>query len=646
MRKRVARFFNDLPIARKLLLTAIIPLVALIFLSITTYKSVQTFSQDEEQLNGLYLTQQIAAQYLRLIVDMETGFRGYVLTKQDRYLRPYRAAREEIVTKGDDLERMVAEEQNQKQKIQSVRSLAHQLIKEKEALIQIVKAGSREGAMTYLEKGRGLEVMIRIRGLMAEFDRLEQQRIATRLAQMKEDQTATLLVILVGGVLTFGLMASALYLIARSIAGPLVDLTKVVGASPAGVLAAVPALERADEIGYLTHVMHEMGVQIRRHLDQVAESEAILRVVNQNLSASESKYRGLVDHAPFGIFTTKGWDVTFSNRYNQVLAGLDPDEEVDPATFRKFIHPEDRDRVLSEFAQAVACNQPYETVFRFLHGDGTTRKVLSRRLPIEGAEGSAAPTYIGFNIDVTALDELRIRLSRSERLATLGQVAAGIAHEIRNPLIGIGSTAALLLEELPASDARYPELAVILLETKRLDKIVNQIIDYARPRALVPVPFSLVDLVQEVLKLLDSPINTKLIAVTCDISPQLPLLHADRDQLKQVLLNVVQNSIEAVAAGGALTISAGTLPHDQEIDMVIKIKDNGCGIAADVLARVFEPFFTSGKSHGTGLGLAICRNIIEAHGGDILLTSDAGKGTLVQIILPLRQGPHMQRSQA
>lgn len=632
MRKRVARLFNNLPIARKLLLTSIIPLIALIFLSITTYRSVQTFSQDEEQLNSLYLTQQIAAHYLRMIVDMETGFRGYVLTGQDRYLRPYRAAKEEIVARGDELERMVAEERNQKQKIHNVRSLVHQLVDEKEALIQNVKAGSRRRSVEYIEKGRGLEVMVRIRELMAEFDQLEQQRIVARLTQMKEDQTVTLLVILVGGVLTLGLMASALYLIARSIAGPLVDLTKVVGASPAGTLAAVPALERADEIGYLTHVMHEMGVQIRRHLDQVAESE--------------SKYRGLVDHAPFGIFTTKGWDVTFSNRYNQVLAGLDPNEEVDPATFRKFIHPEDRDRVLTEFAQAVASNQPYETVFRFLHGDGTTRKVLSRRLPIKDAEGSASPNYVGFNIDITALDELRIKLSRAERLATLGQVAAGIAHEIRNPLIGIGSTAALLLEEFPVSDPRHPELGVILRETKRLDKIVNQIIDYARPRALVPVPVAFTDLVQEVLKLLDLPISKKRIEVACDMPPELPLLHADRDQVKQVLLNVVQNSIEAVAEGGIVHISAATLLHDQDTDVVIKIKDNGCGIAADALAHVFEPFFTSGKSQGTGLGLAICRNIIEAHGGDILLTSDVDKGTLVQIFLPLRQGPRTQRAEA
>ena len=271
---------------------------------------------------------------------------------------------------------------------------------------------------------------------------------------------------------------------------------------------------------------------------------------------------------------------------------------------------------------------------------------MSRRLPIKDTEGSSSPHYVGFNIDITVLDELRSELSRAERLANLGRVAAGIAHEIRNPLIGIGSTASLLLEEFPVSDPRYQEVAVILRETKRLDKIVNQIIDYARPRELVPGLVTFTDLVQEILKLLDLPISNKRIEVTCDVSSELPLVYADRDQLKQVLLNVVQNSIEAVAEGGTVHISAGTLPHDQEADVVIRIRDNGCGIATDALAHVFEPFFTRGKSHGTGLGLAICRNIIEAHGGDISLTSDVGKGTLVQIFLPLRQGSRMRRTQA
>ncbi len=411
---------------------------------------------------------------------------------------------------------------------------------------------------------------------------------------------------------------------------------KAVGSSPTWALSSIPALERKDEIGYLTRVMHQMGVQIQSHLEQVARSEAALRVLNDNLSASESKYRGLVDNAPFGIFTTSGTKITFSNRYNQTLAGLDPDHVTDPDTFRQWIHPEDRERVLSEFAQAVETILPYETVFRFLHENGSVRKVLSRRIPIE--QGTPrTPVYIGFNIDITALDQMQTSLSRAERLATLGQVAAGIAHEIRNPLVGIGANAFLLLDEFDVSDPRHADLEMILKETKRLDRIVNQIVDYARPRELAPELCPLDDLLNEAIKLLDSTLTAKRLTVARALPPTLARFQADRDQIKQVLLNVFQNAIDASRNGTAIDLTAVELPRGQQAGIVIKVTDHGVGIPDEALTHVFEPFFTRGKKHGTGLGLAICRNIIESHGGDIQITSEVGKGTSVRIWLPLRQ---------
>lgn len=383
-----------------------------------------------------------------------------------------------------------------------------------------------------------------------------------------------------------------------------------------------------------------MSVQIQDHLSKLEKSESELRVVNQDLSSSESKYRSLVDHAPFGIFTTKGMVVTFSNRYNQFLAGLNPDELMDPASFRTWIHPEDRQRVLSEYAQAVEQGRPYETMFRFLHQDGGVRKVLSRRMPIKDADGQIR-MYQGFNIDITALDQLQERLSRAERLATLGQMAAGIAHEIRNPLVGIGSTASLLLEDTPDSDPRKADLGVILAETKRLDRIVNQIIDYARPREVAPIEFALADLIAETLRLLDAAVTAKHVGVCSMVPPSLPPIHADRDQLKQVLLNLFQNAIEALPDGGRLDITVGWLAQEGESGVVITVADIGCGIAPNDLGHVFEPFFTTGKYHGTGLGLALCRNIIEAHRGDIHLTSEVGQGTSVRVWIPFRQEPQM-----
>lgn len=636
MREYLTRLFNNLPIERKLLLVSAIPLTALILLSAVTYQSVQTVERDEEQLNRLYLTQKSAAQYMRLIVDLETSFRGYVLTLQSPYLRPFRTAQEGIFSVGEELTRMVSDEVPHHSNFLEVQALVKQLIIEKVDLIEAAKKGHRERAFQYMEEGRGRTIMFRIRELMVTFDQLEQQRVVARLGQLSQDRTATLMVILVGGILTLGLVASTLYLIARSIAGPLVGLAKAVGSSPTGSLSNIPVLERKDEIGYLTRVMHRLGVQIQSHLDQVEHSEAALRVLNDNLSSSESKYRGLVDNAPFGIFTTKGTEITFSNRYNQTLAGLDPDHITDPATFRQWIHPEDQERVLSEFAHAVANSQPYETVFRFLHVNGTVRKVLSRRIPLEHGP-TQQPIYIGFNIDITALDQMQTRLSRSERLATLGQVAAGIAHEIRNPLVGIGSNAFLLLDEFDKSDPRHADLEMILKETKRLDRIVNQIIDYARPRELVPALCPLSDLVDEVAKLLDSSLAAKHLRVDKFFSPTIAQLHADRDQIKQVLLNIFQNAIDASLDGAAIDVTAFEVPRGQQAGIVIKVTDHGVGIPDNALAHVFEPFFTSGKRHGTGLGLAICRNIIESHGGDIQVASEAGKGTSVRIWLPLRQ---------
>ena len=630
------RFLANLPIARKLLLVSVIPILALTALSMLTYRSVVAVSDDEEVLTRTYLIQREAEEYMRLVVDLEDGFRGYTLTRQEKFLTPYLIAHNRIFVAGESLKQMVSDRDEQERIAGEVQHLVLRMMTEKDDLIEAIRAGRRNEALQYIEQGRGRALMVSIRERMDRFSRLEQDLLNRELAISSDDRSAMRAVILWGGVLALAMMILALHFIARSITTPLINLAKVVGASSPDSIPDVPMLERRDEIGALTRVMHAMGTQIREHLFKVEKSEAELRALNRNLSASESKYRTLVDHAPFGIFTTHGVALVFSNRHNRILAGLDPDETGDPDSIRQYVHPEDRDRVFTEFARAVEQGQPYETVFRFLRKDGTVRKVLSRRIPIGDADGVPG-TYLGFNVDITALDQMQDRLSRAERLATLGQVAAGIAHEIRNPLVGIGSTASLLLDEMDPSDPRRQELEVILSETKRLDRIVNQIIDYAKPRALMPVAFYVQDLVREAQKLLDAQIAAKRILVNCSIPPTVTQIQADRDQLKQVLLNVLHNAIEASFDGGVLTVTAFEFTRGAEAGMVLNISDKGSGIALVDLPHVFEPFFTRGKRRGTGLGLAICRNIIEAHGGEIHLTSRAGQGTTVRIWLPLRQ---------
>lgn len=627
------RLLDDLPILPKLLLIPAIPFISLIIFSMITYTDVQTFMQDEERLTQLYQTQTRASQYMGAVADLETAFLGYVISENDRYLKRFQEGMSKITDMGMDLKTQLPE--GQQERFEHIRILVSKSFTEKRVLVDEMRSGKRLQAFVFVQEGRSREVMVEIRKWIAAFE-LEQQQITYQaLSQLGYDRTWARLVILGGGLVSLCLVILALALIAHSIATPLAAMSKVVASTSGDLVPAIPVFDRKDEIGDLTRVMQRMSLQIRKDLEEVQHSEAALKKLNAHLSVSEAKYRGLVDHAPLGIFMTKGVRVTFSNRYNQQLAGLDPEQEVDPATFRQRIHPEDRDRFFETFSQAVAEGRPCEMIFRFLHDDGSVRTILSRHVPIMELDSSDV-IYVGFNVDITTLDNLQARLRRSEKLATLGQVAAGIAHELRNPLVGIGSTARVLLDDIDTGDPRKGEVEVILSETRRLDRIVNQIVDYAKPRRLAPTRIDLIRLALDVTHMLAAHLENKRLSVRTTISPMISEFFADRDQLRQVLLNVIDNAIDATPEGGGIIeITAHELFREERPGLVIQVKDEGIGIPADLLPNVFQPFMTSGKRQGTGLGLAICQNIVEAHDGDIYVTSEIGKGTIVGIWLPL-----------
>lgn len=642
MRERFPlKLLDDLPILPKLLLIPAIPLLSLILFSMMTYVDVQNFVHDEDHLALLYQNQQKAARYMRSIADLETAFIGYVTSENEFYFMHFEEGLRGLGKMEEDLTAQLLPQQQQRFK--DIRNLVAASFSEKAMLVERIRSGNRAEAAEYIEAGRSREVMVEIRKWIAQFEQEHDQIAHEELSRLRSDQTWTRFSILGGAVVTLCLVILALALIAHSISTPLSTLSKVVGAMAIEPVPTIPVFDRKDEIGELSRVMNKMSQQIRRDLDEVQQSEATLKKLNVHLSASEAKYRGLVDHAPLGIFMTKGLRVTFSNRYNQQLAGLDPEEQMDPATFRQRKHPDDRDRVSMIFSQAVAEGRPCEMIFRFLLDDGSVRTVLSRRVPIMELE-SEDVVYVGFNVDITTLDNLQLRVRRAEKLATLGQVAAGIAHELRNPLVGIGSTARVLLDEYESGDSKRKEIEVILSETRRLDRIVNQIVDYARPRRLTPTRIDLSRLTDEVGRMLKPRLDGKHLQIKASISPMISEFSADRDQLRQVLLNVADNAIDATPEGGVpIEITAHELFRDERPGLVIQVKDAGIGIARELLPNVFQPFVTSGKRHGTGLGLAICKNIVESHEGDIYVTSEIEKGTIVGIWLPLEQEASLEK---
>ena len=637
---KLTSLFLNLPLAKKLLLVSAVPMVAVLVLSLLTYRSVETFSLDEDHLNEVYHVQSASAEFMRLVVDLETGFRGYVLTQQPQFLQPYQAAKQRVLSLGNSLRQMVSNDLEQRKLVQSVQKNIDLLMSDKDRLIERVKMGHPEEAEKYVEAEKGRLLMLAIREEMARFDRQEVEQLQQALASSAEDRSVLMGVIVGGGALALILLLLPLQLIARSITGPLTTLVNTVEDFSGGTMPKVPVLDRQDEIGNLTRVMNTVGTQIQQHIQQIQQSEQELRGLNQEITSSEAKYRGIVDHAPIGIFTIEQSRVIFSNRQNWILAGRDPAETLDPEQMWEAIHPDEREDVRQAFHDAQTQSEPLERVFRFLHQDGAVRRVLSRAVPINDESGKTM-VYQGFNVDITALEQMRGQLSRAERLATLGQVAAGIAHEIRNPLVGIGSTTSLLLEDFAEGDSRRDDLKTILKETRRLDRIVNQIVDYARPRDLLPVMFQLEELLDESLQVLSDPLHQKGIHVHRYRPSQVNALQADRDQLKQVVLNILQNAIEAMPANGALHLSIAEELYEHHQGLRLKVEDTGKGIDANVLSRIFEPFFTTGKHRGTGLGLAICRNIIEAHGGEIHAESQQQIGTTISMWLPSVCQQHM-----
>jgi len=229
-------------------------------------------------------------------------------------------------------------------------------------------------------------------------------------------------------------------------------------------------------------------------------------------------------------------------------------------------------------------------------------------------------------------------IKETERLATIGRLAAGVAHEINNPLGGILVYTHLLLEDTPAGDPRRENLEKVARETERVRDIVKGLLEFARQTEPRIEDADLNELAAKTLDFIGRQILFDDIRVVKEFDPALPLLSMDRDRIRQVLLNVIMNAAEAMEGrGGTLKVSTRSLDGGSRAE--ISVSDTGCGISPENLQRVFEPFFTTKDvGRGTGLGLAISYGIVKKHGGTIGLKSEPGKGTDVTILLPRDAG--------
>ena len=235
-------------------------------------------------------------------------------------------------------------------------------------------------------------------------------------------------------------------------------------------------------------------------------------------------------------------------------------------------------------------------------------------------------------------DRMR-RLYRAERLATVGELAASVAHEIRNPMTAIRSTVQYLLREFDDGNPKRELVHGVIAEVDRIDRIVDGLLSLTRRAEFTPGKISLAHLIGQSLLLIRAQAQEQAIEIIWPSTPQEAYVMADAAQLKQLTLNLVMNAIQAMPNGGRLQIDLSVrsqaigLPGEREW-AVISISDTGCGIPPEIIDRVFDPFFTT-KTGGTGLGLSTCYAIVKQHDGDLEITSQANEGATVNVRLPL-----------
>ena len=240
--------------------------------------------------------------------------------------------------------------------------------------------------------------------------------------------------------------------------------------------------------------------------------------------------------------------------------------------------------------------------------------------------------------DITRLIEMEEQMRRQERLATVGSLAAGIAHEIRNPLASLSGSIQMLQGELELQGDHKHLMDIVLRETDRLNIIITEFLDYARPRSNQLEQVLLASLLDETITLFRNSREFRNdLVITCDI-PSAISITGDPRRLRQVFWNLLINAAQSIQGRGTITISASLGNGVDTDEVTIWIIDSGVGIASEHLEHIFDPFFTT-KPSGTGLGLAITYRIIEDHDGTIDVKSDVGKGTTVIIILPCIERP-------
>ncbi|ORJ62855.1 ATP-binding protein [Geothermobacter hydrogeniphilus] len=424
--------------------------------------------------------------------------------------------------------------------------------------------------------------------------------------------------------LTGMLVFFASYRLSRGIAGPLQELIVGTREMARGNLATNVDVSSSDEVGQLARSFNTMAHELRLRRERLMRSLEDLRRSRKEILRERNFKETVFENIETGILTLNPEGlVTSVNGPAQRSLQLPPWQK--PAPWRKLLTdwPEMVDALEEGLSVGVSGRwNKYLTIER----EGRPLTFRLALLPLGARNLSGQILTIE---DLTERVQMRQRMERMGRLASLGRLSAGIAHEVRNPLTGIS----LLLDELHDRMLDQPDdqqlIRRALEEIERLEALVGELLNFASVPKTEKVVGDVVDTVRDTLFLVSKPLQQQRIRLEQKFSDDLPRIAFDSNKLKQALLNLLANAMDAMPEGGRLDVSV----EPEGDGVAIVIQDTGTGMSAEQLELIFEPFYTS-KGEGTGLGLAITHNIISEHGGRIDADSTPGAGSCFRIWLP------------
>ncbi|WP_018130547.1 PAS domain S-box protein [Effusibacillus pohliae] len=377
-------------------------------------------------------------------------------------------------------------------------------------------------------------------------------------------------------------------------------------------------------ITYVPIVVHGDIVGVYAIAKDVTERKRVERA----LTEAEAMYRSLVEEAMIGVYIYQDGRFVYVNPRMAEIFGYTQEEMLQMDVLDLFA-PEDQPLVARNIRRRMSGEvQSLRYQVRAVGKNGTQID-----LEVHGALTvyNGRPAITGTYLDISERKQTEELLRESDKLAAVGQLAAGVAHEIRNPLTALKGFLQLLKTK---TDANQDYFDIMLSELERINLIVNEFLVLAKPQVIHFEPKDVRLLLQNVIALLDTQAILNNVQIFTQFADDLPLVNCAENQLKQVFINILKNGIEAMPGGGHIEIQVKRRGRDQ---ILIRFADQGCGIPEDRLSKLGEPFYTT-KEKGTGLGLMVSHKIIEAHRGKISINSLVGKGTRVDVILPAAVG--------